>query len=58
MPKFLSEFILDKNKENLSIAFSIDFSELAHENLKYPSPNLPNEVPAMAATPVCSKSLF
>ena len=49
---------LDKNKDNFSIALFIDASELAHENRKYPSPNSPNEVPAIAATPVSFNSLF
>ena len=49
---------VDKNKDNFSIALFIKFSELAQENLKYPSPNSPNEVPAIAATPVSFKSLF
>ena len=50
--------MLDKNKDNFSIALLIDSSELAHENLKNPSPNSPNDVPAMAATPATSNSLF
>ena len=50
--------MLDKNKDNFSIALLIDSSELAHEKRKYPSPNSPNDVPAMAATPVSFKSLF
>ena len=49
---------LDKNKDNFSMALLIDFSELAHENLKNPSPNPPNDVPAIAATPASSNSLF
>ena len=31
---------------------------LAHEKRKYPSPNSPKEVPAIAAIPVSFKSLF
>ena len=49
---------LDNNNDNFSIAFLIDSSELAHEKRKYPSPNSPKEVPAMAAIPVSFKSLF
>ena len=49
---------LDNNNDNFSIALFIDSSELAHEKRKYPSPNSPKEVPAMAAIPVSSKSLF
>ena len=49
---------LDNNNENFSIALFIDSSELAHEKRKYPSPNSPKEVPAMAAIPVSFKSLF
>ena len=49
---------LDKNTVNFSIALLIDVSELAHENLKNPSPYFPNEVPAMAAMPVSFESLF
>ena len=56
--KFKRIYKLDKNKDNFSIALLMDSSELAHENLKNPSPNLPNEVPAIAATPATSNSLF
>ena len=51
-------YSLDNNKDNFSIALFIDSSELAHEKRKYPSPNSPKEVPAMAAIPVSFKSLF
>ena len=48
----------DRNEDSFSIALLIDFSELAHENRKYPSPYYPNDVPAIAAIPVSFKSLF
>ena len=51
-------YSLDNNNDNFSIALCIDSSELAHEKRKYPSPNSPKEVPAMAAIPVSFKSLF
>ena len=51
-------YSLDKSKDNFPIALFIDSSELAHENRKYPSPNSPNEVPAIAAIPVSFSSLF
>ena len=56
--KFKRIYKLDKNKDNFLIALLMDSSELAHENLKNPSPNSPNDVPAMAATPATSNSLF
>ena len=49
---------LDNKSDNFSTALLIDSSELAHEKRKYPSPNSPKEVPAMAAIPVSFKSLF
>ena len=49
---------LDKKEANFLIAIFIDFSELAQEKRKYPSPYFPNDVPAIAATPVSFKSLF
>ena len=49
---------LKRNKASFSRAILIDFSELAQEKRKYPSPYSPNEVPAIVATPVSSKSLF
>ena len=56
--KFKRIYKFDKNKDNFSIALFIESSELAHENLKYPSPNSPNDVPAMAAIPATSNNLF
>ena len=48
----------DNNNDNFSIALFIDSSELAHEKRKYPSPNSPKDVPAIAAIPVSFNSLF
>ena len=56
--KFKRIYKLDKNNDNFSIALLIDSSELAHENRKNPSPNSPNDVPAIAAIPVTSNNLF